>query len=751
MRRFFLALALTLLVSIVFGQLAIDYVFSVSSGTHTPITGGTVLGKASSDAQVFVEPAYPLRGSITTDPVAAPILMYPEDGEIDLLIYGFNFEFAWNTAGVEPDVYTLYVANADDLDPGFTPDDFFSVAHSFEDISSPFRPNLLYDYESRYLWTVNAHHNATDDDAYKWPPNEFQTEYDGTVYDFPWTENFEYVVWDRFPPSDWRSYDVDGDTETWTAVNNNNHTAGGRFSAVHIWGEAYSEGWLVTPPLVLDDDEYVLHFWNMNVYPNDYDYNGVLITTGIPEPDHGPWTELWNPGFATNVWALETVNLSAYSGQTVQLAFVYKGEYAHAWFVDDVTIRSLTTDNIPPIITLLPLLSTPRDDIEHPLSAHIVDDEFWNNPIVEANLFYSVDYGNNWSPAIPMTLGQNSNYTANIPAQELGTTVTYKIEAWDSAGSMGETEGYTFTIDDPVWVFYNYAQDYQYLMPSGIAPHTWGVFNYFENPLYGTGYSLYLYATQAATWNPQTNVHLNIYLWDGSQAESPLSRKYFATPIPVDFGGINIRGWDTFEFSVYNDGYPLEITDPFFAIAFENLPDTGNENTNSYFLFDTSYDYGTSGMTMSFDPGSWYTVNNASGSWSIAALIGEGEIVYLDVPEVTVSMVDGSVILMWDAVPNANSYCIYASDDPMQPRPWELYALNRTGLEIPCEETEERQFFYVEASSVVLSKTVAKRQYVGSNFMKNKTLNATQPRQNKDKTLTKQEIFGRPPRRVISK
>ena len=55
-----------------------NYAFSQSSGTYTPITGGTVLGTTTSDDQRFVDPAV-LTGGTTTTGVGFPI--------------GFNFTF----------------------------------------------------------------------------------------------------------------------------------------------------------------------------------------------------------------------------------------------------------------------------------------------------------------------------------------------------------------------------------------------------------------------------------------------------------------------------------------------------------------------------------------------------------------------------------------------------------------------------------------------------------------------------------
>ena len=69
---------LMLLGSMAFAQLASDYSFAYTAGTYTPISGGTVLGSATSDDQRFVDPAVPAGGTITTG-VGFPI--------------GFNFTY----------------------------------------------------------------------------------------------------------------------------------------------------------------------------------------------------------------------------------------------------------------------------------------------------------------------------------------------------------------------------------------------------------------------------------------------------------------------------------------------------------------------------------------------------------------------------------------------------------------------------------------------------------------------------------
>ena len=63
-------LGLLLILGLCSGLLAqtLEYAFSATQGTYTPITGGILLGTDSSDDQRFVDPAVPEGGTTTTGP-----------------------------------------------------------------------------------------------------------------------------------------------------------------------------------------------------------------------------------------------------------------------------------------------------------------------------------------------------------------------------------------------------------------------------------------------------------------------------------------------------------------------------------------------------------------------------------------------------------------------------------------------------------------------------------------------------------
>jgi uncharacterized repeat protein (TIGR02543 family) len=160
------------------------------------------------------------------------------------------------------------------------------------------------------------------------------------------SEDFEADV---FPPADWNVADVDAEGSQWKASVEFNKTIGGTRSASHLHGlaGAAETGLLISPQLDLAGAgaEYFLTFWSKNEWPAAYGNNAVLISTTNNTP--ASFTQvLWSPVTVSNEWQKVTINLSAYAGQKVYIAFRYTGTDAHSWFVDDVDLSVLAYNNI---------------------------------------------------------------------------------------------------------------------------------------------------------------------------------------------------------------------------------------------------------------------------------------------------------------------------------------------------------------------------------------------------------------------
>ncbi len=606
----------------------------------------------------------------------APILTYPADGAADLPKTGFNLTWQNNPLGMVPDYFKVFLWTDEQGEYGGpyweTADATVTSLNPAVVIPEGATVPLSFAYDERWNWTVAAVVGTIEEVAVsRW----FTIQSDPTITNFPWDEDFEDGI---FPPVGWTVVDVDGGGTYWDASTFYNHTTGGTTSAKHGWSSSVptpgQNGWLITPPAAIPTSTYnvVLSWWNYNQYPSDMVYNGVKVNT-TNDPADPNWVELWSQDSAAAAWGNEVVNINAYQGQTVYFAFNYQGYNADAWHVDDVSIYELIVDLIPPTITHLPVINTPREDLQQMVVADIRDDATWNNLIGGANLYYSIDGGSTYSAAVNMVAYDDSTYYAYIPAQPLGTTVTYYMQAWDSENNMATTDEFSYGVNDPTWIWYDTGGT-TYL---GYTATDYGPAVLFENPFYGTGNAMQLLATDGSSYYGNA-ANLQIWTFDGVNDLVP----YFATPIPVTFGA---QTYDTFDLSAHN----VQITDPYFFVSYLDVP-MGN-----YILFDTTYDYGTSFV---FQGTTLYMMGNA-GSWSIGAQVQTGISLGLDAPVVTIALAAGQPTLSWDAVTGANSYLVYGATDPYAADPWTLLDTVYTPG-YTYTGTAPMEFFKVTASDV---------------------------------------------------
>ena len=144
-----------------------------------------------------------------------------------------------------------------------------------------------------------------------------------------------------WPPTGWNVYDLDGAGETWTYDTTVYHT--GSRSALHYYGPIgnMENGWLVTPRIDLTGyTSAELTFWSFGTDISWHYYWGIWITTDPdPDPTVSTYVELQEiTPTSSGVWEQFTIDLSAYAGQQIYLAFVYQGDWADIWNVDDVEV-----------------------------------------------------------------------------------------------------------------------------------------------------------------------------------------------------------------------------------------------------------------------------------------------------------------------------------------------------------------------------------------------------------------------------
>lgn len=144
-----------------------------------------------------------------------------------------------------------------------------------------------------------------------------------------------------FPPTGWMTATTGAtDDPGWVATAARVHS--GSYAAYHnddsTTGDAIS--WLVMPSVTLPSAS-TLVFWQNQNYDGYYIYHGVWVSTGDCDPANGAFVELTELGVGTeDTWEEKRVDLSAYGGQTVCLAFRYEGDFADEWYIDDVSINT---------------------------------------------------------------------------------------------------------------------------------------------------------------------------------------------------------------------------------------------------------------------------------------------------------------------------------------------------------------------------------------------------------------------------
>ncbi|MBR0304764.1 MAG: fibronectin type III domain-containing protein [Bacteroidales bacterium] len=400
-------------------------------------------------------------------------------------ISNYSATLSWTANSGETD-WTLYYKK--------TSEENYTVVT--ENVTNPYA--LAVDPATEYIYYVVANCSATT-------TSDPSSTYTFTTKCNPFvvhrnqsfTENFDATT---FPPTScWNT--IPSGTYDWSrdGTSGKNHSGS-------IYGSAYSyyygDVYLVLPDIALTDDatDVKLTFWSYNTYVGSYGKNSVVLLDGDNE------TELWSPTSVSQSWKCDTVNLSAYKGQTISLAFKYEGSNAHGWYLDDIAVAfdpcypvtNLSYDNESLTANTVALSWTPGAETNWRLQYRENGTQDWNTvDVAETDLIngvYTLDQLNagatyEWQVAAACTNTFISDYTAganfttleNCPAPTNLTlttdsetpngatitwtagstanehfTVEYRVvneESWIEIPSYIEETTYTFTTLEPATTY----------------------------------------------------------------------------------------------------------------------------------------------------------------------------------------------------------------------------------------------------------------------------------------------------------
>jgi hypothetical protein len=143
---------------------------------------------------------------------------------------------------------------------------------------------------------------------------------------------------ENWPPANWSSYTLgagNGWTESWQNAEEAAHT--GQHSAYSSINNSPCNNWLVLPAVNISSENYQLIYWEKFDNIEDYESSAVLISTGSADPVEGDFVPLFSNTDPSIMWVKRELDLSAYEGQVVYIAFQNRGTF-HTWFVDDVVV-----------------------------------------------------------------------------------------------------------------------------------------------------------------------------------------------------------------------------------------------------------------------------------------------------------------------------------------------------------------------------------------------------------------------------
>ena len=311
------------------------------------------------------------------------------------------------------------------------------------------------DPASNYVWQVQGNNTSCNDNGTtRWSKKAtFTTECEAFIVDVenPFFEGFEG---EAFAPNCWESYS----TNSYRWVRSSYYFHSGSASAFSGYeGDLY----LVMPELELSDNASAaqLSFWSYNTYPNDFapGNNNVVLLDGDTE------TVLWSAETAIQDWTEATIDLSAYIGQTITLAFKYAGNDGNGWYVDDVEVSAAASISLTGGEWYL--IASPIADI-HPADVPdmttgdfdlyrfdpFATDEEWRN-YKETPFILQSGQGYLYSHGSAITLTFDGTYTATPPVEvSLVYDANDSRKCWNLVGNPFKCEAYLnkeyYVLDD---------------------------------------------------------------------------------------------------------------------------------------------------------------------------------------------------------------------------------------------------------------------------------------------------------------
>ncbi len=298
---------------------------------------------------------------------------------------------------------------------------------------------------TNYVWQVQGNNTSCNDNgSTRWSKKAtFATNCEAFFVDAenPFFEDFEG---DDFAPDCWETYSTN--SRQWTR-----NTIEAHSGSASAYSNFYGDVYLVMPDIELSANASAarLSFWSYDSYPDDFapGNNNVVLLDGDTE------TVLWSAETASRDWTETAIDLSAYMGQTITLAFKYAGNNGNGWYVDEVEVSVVASISLTggewyliasPIANINPAhvpYMTMGDYDLYRFESFATDEEWRNYKSTPFSL--QLGQGYLYSHGTDITLTFNGTSTPTAPVEvPLDYDINDSRKCWNLVGNPFKCEAY---------------------------------------------------------------------------------------------------------------------------------------------------------------------------------------------------------------------------------------------------------------------------------------------------------------------
>lgn len=262
-------------------------------------------------------------------------------------------------------------------------------------------------------------------------------------------ESFEGVT---FPPTGWVSYpgaNGAGIVENWERLADVPVT--GQACAYmfyeNVTPNAIAEDWLVTPQFTVTAEAPALQFLQAQQYTDPYGTTYSIKVSTTSQTDHASFTNVLTQTeadlgtYGTVGLTPKLVDLSAYVGQQIYVAFVMAQDDGDNWFVDDVNMVSLIN---APLCAANPSPANMEVDVPVGLVTFSWEAPATGDAPDGYNLYYGIDPGDVTTP-----LGTTTETSIELDIQDYNFTFYWIAVPFNAAGEAAACNPWSFTTMAP--------------------------------------------------------------------------------------------------------------------------------------------------------------------------------------------------------------------------------------------------------------------------------------------------------------